>query len=321
MFKLAPLVAAISLSLFSSAAVAQECGASNTGCTNTINLDGIGNAADYIALVAPGSIAVVYGNFPIGSYNEDFSVNNPNPSTMQASSVPLPTLLSWPSGGMGGPATFGLDFLYDPQPTTVTGASASWSQVYAPMFYASGTQLNIQVPWELSGWENTGVDAFTEWFSGCDDCRSPTSSVGQRLLPLASTAPGIFTMNAQGTGQGAVLDTSYRLVDASNPAIPGTTYIQIYCTGLGPVTNQPATGAPGPSNPLAETTATPTVVIGSETQVVIAPVVFSGLAPGFVGLYQINARVPAGAPTGTAVGLAISIGDQRSNSVTIAVGN
>jgi hypothetical protein len=50
-----------------------------------------------------------------------------------------------------------------------------------------------------------------------------------------------------------------------------------------------------------------------------APISFSGLAPGFVGLYQVNAQVPANASTGNAVPAVVSIGGVTSNSVTIAV--
>ena len=48
-------------------------------------------------------------------------------------------------------------------------------------------------------------------------------------------------------------------------------------------------------------------------------VTYSGLAPGFAGLYQVNAQVPAGAPTGGTVAVAITIGGSTSNAVTIAV--
>src|ERR1035438_10892219 len=122
-------------------------------------------------------------------------------------------------------------------------------------------------------------------------------------------------MNSQGTGQGAILNTSYQLVDASHPATPGTTYIQIYCTGLGAVSNQPPSGAASPASPPAETTTTPEVTIGG----VAATVTFSGLAPGFVGEYQVNALVPAAAPAGDSVPVAISIGGATSNTVTMAV--
>jgi uncharacterized protein (TIGR03437 family) len=132
---------------------------------------------------------------------------------------------------------------------------------------------------------------------------------------LSPFAPAIFSVNSEGSGQGAILDTAYRLVDASNPATPGATYIQIYCTGLGPVSNQPPTGNPSAGNQLSETMSTPTVTVGD----VPAPVSFSGLAPGFVGLYQVNAQVPAAAPSGDSVPVVISIGGAMSNSVTIAV--
>jgi hypothetical protein len=48
-------------------------------------------------------------------------------------------------------------------------------------------------------------------------------------------------------------------------------------------------------------------------------VLFSGLAPGYVGLYQVNALVPETTPGGTAVPVAIWMGSVVSNTVTIAV--
>jgi uncharacterized protein (TIGR03437 family) len=57
------------------------------------------------------------------------------------------------------------------------------------------------------------------------------------------------------------------------------------------------------------------VTIGGLT----ANVSFSGLAPGFVGLYQVNALVPAGVAAGSAVPVVISMGGATSNTVTVAV--
>jgi adhesin/invasin len=91
--------------------------------------------------------------------------------------------------------------------------------------------------------------------------------------------------------------------------------VQIFCTGFGPVTNQPATGAPAPGVPFAQTTAQPTVMIGGAP----ATVQFSGLTPGYAGLYQVNALVPQGSTKGSAVPVVISIGGTQSNTVTIAV--
>jgi uncharacterized protein (TIGR03437 family) len=135
-----------------------------------------------------------------------------------------------------------------------------------------------------------------------------------QFVRIARFAPGVFSVNGQGTGQGAILDEAYHLADISNPA--GTdAIIQIYCTGLGAVTNQPPSGAGAPGEPLAETTMAPVVAIGGA----VAPVLFSGLVPGSVGLYQVNARIPRDAARGAAVALSVSIGGVTSNAVTIAL--
>jgi uncharacterized protein (TIGR03437 family) len=92
-------------------------------------------------------------------------------------------------------------------------------------------------------------------------------------------------------------------------------FISIYCTGLGAVSDQPATGLAAKADPLSVTTSTPTVTIGG----IVAQVSFSGLAPGSVGLYQVNVQVPVGAPASDDVPVTLSIGGVTSNTVTIAV--
>jgi hypothetical protein len=121
-------------------------------------------------------------------------------------------------------------------------------------------------------------------------------------------------VNGQGTGAGAILDDSYHVITSSNPAA-GITTILLYCTGLGPVTYPPPTGAAATSNPLSLTIAAPTVTIGG----VPAQVAWSGLAPGSVGEYQVNVFIPANAPTGNAVPVVLSIGGVMSNAVEVAV--
>jgi uncharacterized protein (TIGR03437 family) len=65
-----------------------------------------------------------------------------------------------------------------------------------------------------------------------------------------------------------------------------------------------------------DTVQQPTVLIGG----VEAPVVFSGLSPEFVGVFQVNATVPAGVTPGGAVPLVIEIGGLSSrDDVTMAV--
>jgi uncharacterized protein (TIGR03437 family) len=189
-----------------------------------------------------------------------------------------------------------------PLPTDISGLSLQFDdRTQAPLFFVSGRQVNFQVPWEMSGQSGT-LTAAIDGQTGA-----------AQALSLAPFAPAIFTTNASGSGQGAILDTSYRLVDSANPVAAGS-YVLIYCTGLGAVGNQPATGSPAPSGPLAWS-ATPTVTIGG----LAANVQFSGLAPGYVGLYQVNAQVPAGSATGSAVPVVISMNGVTSNTVTMAV--
>jgi|HubBroStandDraft_1064217.scaffolds.fasta_scaffold05837_1 uncharacterized protein (TIGR03437 family) len=192
-----------------------------------------------------------------------------------------------------------------PLPTNLNGLTLPVGNgSLAPLFFVSTTQVNFQVPWDLAGQSSTTISSTVN---------GQTSTA--QTVNLAPYAPGIFTLTSTGSGAGAVLDSSYNLLSSTNAAVPGSTYVLIYCTGLGPVSNTPATGSPAPSDPLAQTTVTPTVMIGGLN----ATVSFSGLAPGFVGLYQVNALVPAAAATGTAVPVSISIGGKTSNTVTIPV--
>jgi uncharacterized protein (TIGR03437 family) len=122
--------------------------------------------------------------------------------------------------------------------------------------------------------------------------------------------------------QAAVLVANTATITAPVGTFPGSRpvqrgeYLSIYCTGLGPVTHQPETGAPTSSDTLSMTDGgTVSVSLGG----VNAPVSFSGLAPVYPGLYQVNAQVPSNAPTGPAVPLTVSVGGKTSNQATIAV--
>jgi uncharacterized protein (TIGR03437 family) len=193
-----------------------------------------------------------------------------------------------------------------PLPLGLSGLSLLFGNgQQAPLYYVSSGVVNFQVPWELAGLAQVSLVA---------SANNETSAA--QTVSLAPFAPAIFSQNVQGTGQGAIYDTTYRLVDASNPATAESTVVVIYATGLGAVSNQPASGAPSPAGPFAETTTTPVVTIGG----VSAKVLFSGLEPDEVGVYQINALVPAQSATGTAVAVSISMGSVVSNTVTMAVG-
>jgi uncharacterized protein (TIGR03437 family) len=134
--------------------------------------------------------------------------------------------------------------------------------------------------------------------------------------------PGIFTIAQTGSGQGAILISGTATVagplgSGQQPVSRGQ-YIEIYATGLGAVvgpagSTSPKDGYPAPASgsPLFRTQATATVTIGG----VNAPVLFSGLAPGLVALYQVNAQVPSSAPVGNAVPIVLTMKDSNGNQV------
>jgi uncharacterized protein (TIGR03437 family) len=193
-----------------------------------------------------------------------------------------------------------------PLPTTLGGSSFQIGTQAAPLYMTSCGQVNLQIPWQASGQLNV-----TATVGGL-------VSTGESIT-LVPFAPGIFSLNQAGSGQGAVeiVPTSQLaapLGPIGRPVAPGE-YIAIFATGLGPVSNEPATGAAALSDPLSSTLTVPIVTIGG----IAAKVTYSGLAPGFAGLYQVNALVPDGVPTGDDVNLVISIGGVQSNTVTIAV--
>jgi len=100
-------------------------------------------------------------------------------------------------------------------------------------------------------------------------------------------------------------------VDTSNPANANDILI-IYCAGLGEV-NPPVVA--GSAAVLSKTVNPVTVTIGDQS---VTPD-FAGLAPGFAGLYQVNARVPGGLKAANDVPLQISVVGQKSAPFPIPV--
>ena len=196
-----------------------------------------------------------------------------------------------------------------PLPMTLNGVSIRANATAAPLFYVSGNQENFQIPWEMAGQTQASIVA---------------TANGVALPPvtvnIAPTAPGIFSTNSSGSGQGAIMVAGTTIFAAPTDVLPGsrpasrTETVSIFCTGLGDVQNRPPTGSalPGGNGTVI---APVNVTIGG----IGAQVTFNGLAPGFVGLYQVNAVVPANVPTGAAIPVVLSAGGVISNTVTIAV--
>ena len=131
---------------------------------------------------------------------------------------------------------------------------------------------------------------------------------------IALAAPGIFTLNQTGAGRGAVLHgASGAAVTDANPARPGEV-LSVFVSGLGTTSPAATSGSAATSFPLQTTTRPVTGSIGGLS----APVSFSGLAPGFAGLYQVNIQVPEAVAAGEQT-LQLTCADTLSNPVTIQV--
>ena len=173
-----------------------------------------------------------------------------------------------------------------PLPTELAGVKVFVNGIPAPLFSVSGDdnqqQINLQVPFEATSSRDDELEVevnqngLSAWVSG---------------LPIKSTPPGLFTI---GGTVGAIQHASdYSPVTAGNPARAGEAII-LYGTGLGWAKPSVPSGTMVPQSPVASTTLLPSVTIGGRQ----ATVIFSGLTPGSVGLYQLNVLVPADAAAG-----------------------
>jgi minor extracellular serine protease Vpr len=151
--------------------------------------------------------------------------------------------------------------------------------------FVSPGQINVQIPWEFQGQSSVQMKVTLYGYIWG----------ALYTVPLAAYSPGIF----------AVTDgVNNAVISAANPVKRGGSIV-IYANGLGPLSTAQSSGEPASSTDFVRTNATPTVTIGGST----GGIIFSGLTPGLVGLYQVNVSIPTDAPTGTQP-LKLSIGGQ-----------
>lgn len=189
-----------------------------------------------------------------------------------------------------------------PLPTTMGGAQVLMNGRPAPLVFVSPGQINAQAPWELRG--NTAVNVrVVNGGAASNTIVTTFASAGPGIFTIAPSAAGIVTHGSDGS-----------LVTPAHPAARGEVLV-VYATGLGPTANQPTSGEASPGGPLATLATNTIATVGGQ----FGTVHFSGLVPGFVGLFQVNLQVPNNAPTGNEVALQLLTGNQFSNTVTIAV--
>lgn len=197
-----------------------------------------------------------------------------------------------------------------PLPFSLGGTTMTIDGNEVPLFYVSPGLVNFQVPF-LSFTRPTNVPLVINQ-SG------QSTTIAVTVQPYA---PALFTTNGGGTGQAAAEVANTTSIAAPVGTFPGSRpihigeYLSIYCTGLGDVSNRPALGSPALASPLSQTLSTPAVTIGG----VPGTVTFSGLAPGFAGLYLVNVRIPDTAPTGDGIPVVLAISGFTSNTATISV--
>ncbi|MBK5293114.1 MAG: hypothetical protein JJE04_15760 [Acidobacteriia bacterium] len=226
--------------------------------------------------------------------------------------------------------------------TTVDGLTVTINNVAAPLFHVipSANQITLLVPTELPETGNLNLQV-----------RTTAGASPNFALTMLAADPAIFRVSVPSTPPktyaAALLantrwlplpESSARLLQlpincqadgisplsfCAQPARRGD-ILQIFSTGLGKATpgGDPAgmpliTGslAPADANPLYLTILKPVASVGD----VAASVLFSGIAPGFAGLYQVNIQVPEGAPAGDEVPMKITMPNGRSDTLPIAV--
>jgi uncharacterized protein (TIGR03437 family) len=177
-----------------------------------------------------------------------------------------------------------------PLPTALAQSCVEVNGTPIPLLYVSTQQVNAQLPNNVVGSATMAI-----YTAGGES--------DSFYFTVSPTAPSIFLSGTAGpeTGLATVVRwNDQELVTPTNPIHPND-YVEIYLTGMGATMPSVAAGLPGPANPLAMVQSPPSVMLGGYP----LTVTYAGLAPGEVGVYQIDAFVPFGVPLGLSVPLAI----------------
>jgi uncharacterized protein (TIGR03437 family) len=199
-----------------------------------------------------------------------------------------------------GDQTAGLSTL--PMPTTLGDIQVLIDNNPVPLYYVSPGQINFLVPMSMAT-------------SGTAEFQVVKASLGQVLASGSATldrvAPALFTANGGGTGQLAALNADDNSVNSPTNMVSRSKIISLFGTGGGYVTGAPPDGvAPtGAINIDANTR----VIVGTDF-VPAENISYSGLAPGFPGLWQINVKIPDSVLPNAQVPVVVVVNSISSNS-------
>jgi len=229
-----------------------------------------------------------------------------NAASFQGGAVVPGELVSLFGTALGPAAGAGIDLTYPRLvANSVAGVHVLFDGVPAPLIFVSAGQVNAVVPYSVAGKSSTQLQV--EYLGSVS---APVS------LPVAATAPGLFTATATGAGQGAILNAADESVNsASNPVARGD-WVSIFGTGAG-ATTPASTDGLLVTAPYPQVSAKVTVTMDG----LPCQTNYEGAAPYLIaGVVQINAQVPDGVTPGPGVPVVVTIGDASSQpGVTLAV--
>jgi uncharacterized protein (TIGR03437 family) len=169
----------------------------------------------------------------------------------------------------------------------------------APLYFISPGQINAQMPPDVT---SPLVDIIV---------RTPAGITTVTNIPVSAAAPRLFTYETD-RGRPIVVRANYTLIDADSPALGGEGAF-VYVNGLGAVSPAKGKGEPGGDGgalgPLNRVVETVRLFVGGEE----VEAAFAGLAPGLVGVYQVNFVFPTGLAAGNR-SILVRVGDQASQA-------
>ena len=227
------------------------------------------------------------------------SVDVFNAATFQTGGIAPNEFITLKGTGLG-PATGASSSMT----TQLAGSSVSVGGTAAYLTYAQDGQINLLVPFNVSGLQSTTIQVEYNGVKG-----------NTVTVPVIASSPGIFTQ-AYGPGPAWMVNQDGIFNSSSNPA-PRNTYVAFWLTGQGLVNTTLADGTQ-PAGPTYPSPMLPVSVSLGGVQVPAANVVFAGLV--YSGEVQINLLIPANVPTGSAVPLVVTIGGVSSRTdATVAI--
>jgi uncharacterized protein (TIGR03437 family) len=193
-----------------------------------------------------------------------------------------------------------------PMVQSLAGLLVRVGEQLLPLSFASPTQINAQLPFNLP----EGKRTLTVTRVGQPDVTGE--------FEVVRNAPGLFTQYGNPDESQPPIAFAFRpdgsLVSPTNPALPNE-LINIAGTGIGPYRNNPPAGFAVPSG--AEFVLADSVEVLAGEQVIQPLRVIA--TPGFVGMTSVQIRVGSQFPAGQSTSLRIRVNGKESNTVRLPV--